>query len=113
MSGSQSDVRRPKLAGSATQLIQRFLEDRGRMNYSIGQQIKVGDQVIADGMAGRVVCDFDNREFLDVYEGWDTPTVEMLGGGALSCGVMIETEEAGLVHYADEHEDIIRAVSAQ
>jgi hypothetical protein len=37
----------------------------------------------------------------------------MLGGEALSCGVMIETEEAGLVHYAEEHEGIIRAVSAQ
>jgi hypothetical protein len=83
------------------------------MNYSIGQKIKVGDQVIANGMAGHVVCDFDNREFLDGYEDWDTPTLEMLGGEALSCGVMIETEEAGLVHYAEEHEGIIRAVSAQ
>lgn len=82
------------------------------MNYSNGQQIKVGDQVVADGMAGRVVCDFDNREFLDGYEGWDMPTVEMLGGGTLSSGVMIETEEAGLVHYAEEHEGIIRAASA-
>jgi hypothetical protein len=82
------------------------------MNYSNGQQIKVGDQVVADGMAGRVVCDFDNREFLDGYEGWDMPTVEMLGGGTLSSGVMIETEAAGLVHYADEDKGIIRAVSA-
>lgn len=112
MSGSQSDVRPPKLAGSGAQPIQPFLEDRGRMNYSTGQLIKVGDQVIADGMAGRVVCDFDSREFLDGYESWDTPTVEMLGGGALSCGVMVETEEAGLVHYADEDKGIIRAVSA-
>jgi len=40
------------------------------------------------------------------------PTVEMLGGGTLSSGVMIETEEVGLVHYADEDKGIIRAVSA-
>lgn len=40
------------------------------------------------------------------------PTDEMLGGGTLSSGVMIETEEAGLVHYAEEHEGIIRTVSA-
>jgi hypothetical protein len=113
MSGSQSDVRRPKLAGSGTQPIQPFLEDRRHVNYSTGQQIKVGDQVIADGMAGHVVCDFDSREFLDGFEGWDTPTVKMLGGGVLSCGVMVETEEAGLVHYAEEQEGIIRAVSAQ
>lgn len=89
-----------------------ILEDRSRMNYSNGQQIKVGDQVVADGMAGHVVCDFDNREFIDGYKGWDMPNVEMLGGGALSSGVMIETEEAGLVHYADEDKGIIRAVSA-
>lgn len=82
------------------------------MNYSTGQKIKVGDQVVADGMAGHVVCDFDNRVFLDGYEGWDMPTVEMLGGGTLSSGVMIETEEAGLVHYAYEDKGIIRAVSA-
>jgi hypothetical protein len=82
------------------------------MNYSNGQQIKVGDLVVVDGMAGHVVCDFDNREFLDGYEGWDMPTVEMLIGGTLSSGVMIETEEAGLVHYADEDKGNIRAVSA-
>ena len=79
------------------------------MNYSTGQPIKIGDQVVADGMVGLVVCDFDNREFLHGYAGWDTPTVEMLGGGGtLSSGVMIKTEEAGLINYPDEHEGIIR-----
>ena len=83
------------------------------MNYSTGQQIKVGDQVVADGMAGIVVCDFDNREFLDGYAGWDMPAVELIGGGTLSYGVMIKTEEAGLVHYAEEDEGIIRADTAR
>lgn len=60
----------------------------------------VGDEVRADGMRGIIVCDFDNRRFADGYEGWDIPTVEMLGGGTLTSGVMVDTEEAGLVHYA-------------
>ena len=82
------------------------------MRYSTGQQIKVGDQVVADGMTGLVVCDFDNREFLDGYDGWDMPSVEMLGGGTLSSGVMIETQEAGLIHYPEQDEGIILATAA-
>ena len=77
------------------------------MNYTTGQQIKIGDRVTADGMTGLVVCDFDNREFLDGYSGWDMPDVEMLGGGKLHSGVMIDTEEAGLIHYKDEASGII------
>ncbi|MCF6113513.1 hypothetical protein [Mesorhizobium muleiense] len=76
------------------------------MNYSTGQQIKVGDEVVADGISGIVVCDFDNREFLVGYADWDFPTVEMLGGGTLSSGVMIRTGEAGLIHY-EEDADIV------
>ena len=82
------------------------------MNYSTGQQIKVGDQVVADGMAGVVVGDFDNREFLNGYADLDMPDVEMLGGGTLSSGVMIKTEEAGLIHYPDEDEGIVFVRSA-
>jgi hypothetical protein len=78
------------------------------MNYSTGERIKVGDRVIADGMTGVVVCDFDNREFLEGYSNWDMPSVEMLGGGTLSSGVMIETVEAGLVHYANDEAGDIR-----
>ena len=78
------------------------------MNYSMGHRVKIGDYVTADGMTGLVVCDFDNREFLEGYEGWDMPTVEMLGGGTLSSGVMIETKEAGLIHYPQEHEGMFR-----
>lgn len=53
------------------------------------------------------MCDFDNREFLEGYSGWDMPDVEMLGGGKLSSGVMIETEEAGLVHYEVQGSGVI------
>ena len=61
--------------------------------------MKVGDEVIADGMAGVVVCDFDNRIFMDGYSDWDMSTIELVGGGTLSSGVMIKTAEAGLIHY--------------
>ncbi|WP_322416346.1 hypothetical protein [Mesorhizobium huakuii] len=69
------------------------------MQYETGRTIRVGDEVIADGMKGVVVCDFDNREFAEGYEGWDMPGIEMLGGGTLSSGVMVETIEAGMIHY--------------
>jgi len=68
--------------------------------------MKVGDQVIADGMTGVILCDFDNREFAEGYEGWDMPEVEMLGGGKLDSGVMIETVEASLIHYTSGSGDI-------
>ena len=76
------------------------------MRYSNGQAIMVGDDVKADGMSGVIVCDFDNRQFLDGYEDWDMPTVEMIGGGKLSSGVMVNTVEAGLVYYAEQDDDI-------
>lgn len=69
------------------------------MRYSSGQTIMVGDHVKVDGMAGIVVCDFDNRAFLAGYAGWDIPGAEMIGGGTLSSGIMVKTTEAGLIHY--------------
>ena len=72
------------------------------MHYPTGEKMRVGDRVVADGMTGVIVCDFDHRECLEGYSGWDMPDVEMLGGGTLSSGVMIETVEAGLVHYENE-----------
>ena len=77
------------------------------MRYRTGQKIRVGDTVIADGMRGVVVCDFDSREFAEGYEAYDVPpTMEMLGGGFLSSGVMIKTIEAGLIHYTGEFGEI-------
>jgi hypothetical protein len=69
------------------------------MRYSTGQTIMVGDHVKVDGMAGIVVCDFDNRAFVAGYGGWDSPDAEMIGGGTLSSGIMVNTTEAGLIHY--------------
>lgn len=63
---------------------------------------------MVDGMTGVVVCDFDNREFLEGYADWDMPDVEMLGGGKLSSGVMVRTVVAGMIHYEDEEAGDIR-----
>lgn len=83
------------------------------MKYANGQTIRVGDDVIADGMTGVVVCDFDNRNFMDGYERWDLPTVEMLGGGIMSSGIMVNTAEAGLIHYEPGSGDISLAGSRE
>lgn len=69
------------------------------MLYATGRQIEVGDDVLADGMNGTIVCDFDNRRFAKGYEEWDVPDAELVGGGRLMSGVMVNTEEAGLIHY--------------
>lgn len=69
------------------------------MRYATGEEMAVGDEVLADGMSGVIVCDFDNRLFAEGFERCDMPTVEMLGGGTLSSGVLVETKEAGLIHY--------------
>ena len=68
--------------------------------------MRVGDHVVADGMSGIIVCDFDRREFLAGFEGWDLPRVEMFGGGTLSSGVMVKTKQAGLIHYEEADGDI-------
>lgn len=70
------------------------------MNYGTGRQIEVGDAVLADGMTGIVVCDFDNQRFAEGFGDWNAPSAEMLGGGRLSSGIMVRTEEAGLIHYS-------------
>lgn len=77
------------------------------MRYSTGEEMAVGHDVLVDGMSGVIVCDFDKRMFADGYESWDTPTVEMPGGGTLSSGVMVTTKKAGLVHYESGSEDIV------
>lgn len=71
------------------------------MKYSTGQPVAVGDQVIADGMAGVVVCDFDNREFLEGYLHWGAPPIAISDGTTLSSGIMVNTTEAGMIYYQD------------
>lgn len=69
------------------------------MEYATGRQVEVGHAVLADGMAGIIVCDFDNHRFAEGFGDWNAPSTEMLGGGRLWSGVMVHTEEAGLIHY--------------
>lgn len=78
------------------------------MNYvSGGENIVVGDSVLVEGdIRGVVICDFDNWQCLSGYEGWLSKE-EMLGGGFLSSGVLIETDEIGIVHYAVPDEEIV------
>lgn len=82
-------------------LIESWQRDAGRpMRYSTGEEMAVGDEVVADGMCGIIVCNFDNRLFAEGYADWDMPTVKTVGG-TRSSGVMIDTKEAGLIHYRD------------
>jgi len=59
----------------------------------------IGDEVVADGMSGVIVCDFDQRLFMAGCEDMDASKMEA-PGGMPSSGVMIKTIDAGLVHYA-------------
>ena len=73
-----------------------------------GTTITVGDHVLIEGNAqGIVVCDFSLWQCLDGYEDWLTKE-ELVGGGRLSCGVMIKTDQLGFIHYAEEDENIIK-----
>lgn len=77
------------------------------MRYShTNKEISIGDRVlIGRKTKGVVVCDYDSWKCLDGYEGWLTKK-PLVGGGTFSAGVMIETKEFGLLHYAEEDEDI-------
>lgn len=77
------------------------------MNYVAGgKRIKIGDVIIADGMHGTVVCDYDNDESLEGFEGWLIKE-ELVGGGYLNSGVMINTDEFGFIYYGEEDEGLI------
>lgn len=62
------------------------------MNYVDGQKIRVGDKVkLWEGCSGVVVCSMDDDEFAPEYprEEWSY----------LKTGVMIDSDQAGLIHY--------------
>lgn len=84
------------------------------MHYkSDGSEIKVGDHVFVEGdVRGVVVCDFDRWQSLRGYEGWLTKE-ELVGGGALSSGIMVETRELGMIHYAEADIAILRDSTAK
>lgn len=71
------------------------------------RSIRAGDSVLVEGgVKGVVVCDFDNWTCLSGYESW-LSKVEVVGGASLSSGVLVETSEIGMVHYAEPDDEIV------
>jgi hypothetical protein len=68
------------------------------MNYMDGNEVYIGDKVIADDSEGVVVCVIDTKQFSDNYkEDW----------AYLGKGMLIETKKWGLIHYPEVDEDVI------
>ena len=68
------------------------------MKYPDGNEVRIGDKVIADDSEGIVVCVIDTKQFSDNYpEGWSY----------LGRGVLIETKKWGLIHYPEIDEDVV------
>lgn len=62
------------------------------MNYVDGQRIRIGDKVILwQGCTGLVVCSIDDDEYSPEY-----PKGEW---SYLKTGVLIDSDQAGLIHY--------------
>lgn len=78
------------------------------MKYSNGRRsIRAGDAVLVEGnVEGVVVCDLDHWQCLSGYEGWLSKD-EMIGGGSLLSGVLIETSAIGMVHYSEPYDEIV------
>jgi hypothetical protein len=79
------------------------------MRYrSDGIPITIGDHVaVENGIAGRVVCDFETWLCLDGYERFLTRE-PLADGSTLSSGVLVETAGLGFVHYASNDASIAR-----
>ena len=78
------------------------------MKYvGIDRKICIGDLVLVEsGVIGTVVCDFERWICLEGYESWLTKE-KMAGGDYLSSGILVETVEIGMIHYAEPDETII------
>ena len=63
------------------------------MRDSNGKVLRVGACVICDGMNGVAVCSIDTGEYSAEY-----PAAEW---SYLKTGVVVATEEAGLIHWTD------------
>jgi hypothetical protein len=71
------------------------------------RSIQAGDSVLVEGgVKGVVVCDFDHWTCLSGYESW-LSKVEVVGGASLSSGILVETSEIGMVHYAEPDDEIV------
>lgn len=67
------------------------------MKYSDGNEVLLGDIVIADDSEGVVVSVLDTRQFSDDYpEGWTNKEE----------GAFVETKKWGLIHYPQFDEDV-------
>ena len=78
-----------------------------------GEEIQVGDRVLVEGnVPGKVVCDFDNWKSLEGYEHWLTKE-ELVGGGTLRSGIMVETTEIGFVHLPEVDDELVRQVEGR
>ena len=69
------------------------------MNYLDGNEMLVGDIVIADDSHGVVVCVIESQQFTAEYPA--------AAWAYLEKGVLIVTENLGLIHYPVADEDII------
>jgi hypothetical protein len=69
------------------------------MEYLDGQEVLVGDKLIADRSDGVVVYVIDTKQSSKEHPAgtWDY----------LEKGMMVETVEMGLVHYPETDEDVI------
>ncbi len=68
------------------------------MKYLSGEEVLVGDKVLADESEGVVVCVIDTKQFTDEYpKGWNY----------LEKGVLVEAKAFGLVHYPETDEDLV------
>lgn len=70
------------------------------MKYLDGQAARLGDQVdLGGGMIGVVVCCFDERLFSPYFteEKW----------GDLKEGVLVNSQQAGLIHFAKAEIDLV------
>jgi hypothetical protein len=79
------------------------------MDYSDSKiQICLGDKVLVDfDLKGVVVCDFKQQACLDGYEDW-LMKEELIGGGFLNDGLLVNTESVGLIHCMENETYISR-----
>lgn len=70
------------------------------MKYANGIEIQIGDQVkIGHDDSGLVVGVLENRTFLPGYDSKDW--------AYLNAGILVNTKNAGLIHYPEQDEEIV------
>ena len=66
------------------------------MRYKDGQQVKVGDKIVADNSEGVVVEVIGGGSGFENHSPWEH----------LVRGIVVETKDMGMVHYPEVDEDI-------